>query len=268
VVLLALALYRSGRQAESVRACTRLRQILRDELGLDPSAEIARLEHQIIVQDPALGFDAAGAGDGSVGIDNSFPSLQPRGVLGYRTNLPRNTTPFVGGEELLAEIAEHLHVGSLVTPPPRWCGQDTGAIEYGLHHLADFYQGVFFVDLAPVATPEQSSAQSHRRCRSWQAASVVAGTIVDWIGDRRALLVTTTANTRGRVGVVVDELIARCSNLQILATSRETLRPRYERPSCSSLGADGTAVELFGERHVRSTGRSRRTGGRRPGADS
>ena len=49
-----LALYRSGRQAEALRTCTELRTLLADELGIEPSAEIAELELRILDQDPAL----------------------------------------------------------------------------------------------------------------------------------------------------------------------------------------------------------------------
>ncbi len=48
------ALYRSGRQADSLRAFRRLQEHLALELGIEPSAELARLEHAILLQDPAL----------------------------------------------------------------------------------------------------------------------------------------------------------------------------------------------------------------------
>ncbi len=52
--LLALALYRSGRQGEALRSLGRARAILRDDLGIDPSAELVALEQRILAQDPAL----------------------------------------------------------------------------------------------------------------------------------------------------------------------------------------------------------------------
>jgi WD40 repeat protein/DNA-binding SARP family transcriptional activator len=51
---LMIALYRSGRQADALAAYRRLRKSLADELGLDPSAEIERLQVRILNQDPAL----------------------------------------------------------------------------------------------------------------------------------------------------------------------------------------------------------------------
>lgn len=51
---LMLALYRSGRQAESLNAYRDARHILVDELGIEPSTALQRLEQAILVQDPAL----------------------------------------------------------------------------------------------------------------------------------------------------------------------------------------------------------------------
>lgn len=51
---LAVALYRSGRQAEALRVIDDLRRRLVDELGVDPSHRIRELEGQILDHDPAL----------------------------------------------------------------------------------------------------------------------------------------------------------------------------------------------------------------------
>ena len=159
--LLALALYRSGRQAEAVRACTRLRQILREELGLDPSLEIITLEHRIIVQDPALELRAPGTDD-HVDLDPSFAASQPRAVLGYHTNLPRIPTPFIGGERLLEEIAEQLRLSNVVTlTGTGGVGKTRAAIEFGHRHVAEFDPGV-------VLCRSRAGVQhrsSHRRSR-------------------------------------------------------------------------------------------------------
>ena len=49
-----LVLYRSARQTEALRAYEQLRMTLAEELGLDPSPELQRLEQRILEQDPLL----------------------------------------------------------------------------------------------------------------------------------------------------------------------------------------------------------------------
>ena len=50
----ALALTRSGRQAEALAALRHLRSVLADELGLDPGQEVRDLEQAVLAQDQAL----------------------------------------------------------------------------------------------------------------------------------------------------------------------------------------------------------------------
>ncbi|MEU7877019.1 BTAD domain-containing putative transcriptional regulator [Microbispora bryophytorum] len=75
--LLALALYRAGRQGDALGALRRARETLRDELGLDLGPALQRLEQDILVQsehldvpDPAVPDRPAGgpAGPGEVAL--------------------------------------------------------------------------------------------------------------------------------------------------------------------------------------------------------
>ena len=59
--LLILALYRSGRQAEALRAYTEIRDRLVDELGIDPGPALRELQARILAQDPSLGPASAPA---------------------------------------------------------------------------------------------------------------------------------------------------------------------------------------------------------------
>jgi class 3 adenylate cyclase len=57
--LLLLALYRAGRQSEALETYRRARETLVEELGIDPSPELQRLEQAILRHDPVLDLPEA-----------------------------------------------------------------------------------------------------------------------------------------------------------------------------------------------------------------
>ncbi len=70
---LMLALYRSGRQADALRAYQRMRSALVEALGVEPAPEIRALEQAVLAQDPALDL----AGEPILG---AVPDPTPAGV--------------------------------------------------------------------------------------------------------------------------------------------------------------------------------------------
>jgi DNA-binding SARP family transcriptional activator len=83
---LMIALYRSGRQADALRAYQRLRTMLRDEVGLEPTLALVSLETAILRQDPELDWL------GQSGVDSATGADRVRGTEGSRpvsTVLPR-----------------------------------------------------------------------------------------------------------------------------------------------------------------------------------
>ncbi len=94
-VLLITALYRSGRQADALAACRRVRNLLVDELGLEPGPDVQQLEHQILEHDAAL--DTAGAA-----------------TIAAEGNLPSLSSDLVGRDGVVTEVAELLAIRRLV----------------------------------------------------------------------------------------------------------------------------------------------------------
>ncbi|ROP41650.1 BTAD domain-containing putative transcriptional regulator [Saccharothrix texasensis] len=85
--LLALALYRTGRQGEALATLRQSRDVLRAELGVDPGHALRRLETDILAQSPALAPE---------------PPPEPSSA---------RSTPFVGRADELAELVRAARTG-------------------------------------------------------------------------------------------------------------------------------------------------------------
>jgi predicted ATPase/DNA-binding SARP family transcriptional activator len=120
---LMLALYRSGRQADALRAFGRLREVLVEELGIEPSRELAELETSILRQDASLDLEATLATSPALGS-------RPAGALGAPSAAdllvgpPTGSVPAIAGDLLVGPPT-----GSVpVVTPGFYVGPPTGAV--------------------------------------------------------------------------------------------------------------------------------------------
>ncbi len=183
-------------------------------------------------------------------LQRSFP--EPRGVLGSRTNLPRPVTDYVGGDALLAELSELVGRGGLITlTGTGGVGKTRSALELAWRSLAEFHDGAYFIDLAPV-TDEGAVPATLADALPVLAAgeASVLDSVLDWIGDRRLLLVIDNCeHLLAEVAEAVTAIRARCAKVVTVATSREALGVRGEHVvRVPSLDAAGDALTLLCER--------------------
>ena len=216
------ALYRSGRQAEALEAYRRTRRLLGEELGLDPSPELRRLEAAMLAQD--------------AGLDP--PAEAPTRP---RTNLRVPLTSFVGRDEEVARVTAVLEDARLVTlTGPGGSGKTRLAVEVAAGLADRVPDGAWLVDLAPLRAGESvaHAVATTLGVRGGFRAGVgpplpqedEVGRLVELLEAKRLLLVLDNCeHLVDAVAGLAELLLTRCPDLRILATSREALGVGGER---------------------------------------
>ncbi|HEY1918832.1 MAG TPA: BTAD domain-containing putative transcriptional regulator [Streptosporangiaceae bacterium] len=255
---LMLALYRCGRQADALGAYRRLRTLLADELGLEPSGALAALEEAILLQKTEL--------DWSPPPDVAQPD-PPRDPAWH--NLPAALTSLVGREGETGQVVRLVREHRAVTlTGPGGAGKTRLAVAAAGELLADFPDGVWFADLAPIAdgglVAQVAADVMGLRLRSGRPALEV---LCDTMADSELLLILDNGeHVIAGCALVAERMLAACPRLRVLTTSREQLRiagevswavPPLGLPdladdaTAAAIGAAG-AVRLFADRAVAS----------------
>jgi len=230
---LVLALYRSGRQSDSLDAYRQARETLLEELGLEPSAELRELQAAILRQEPSLDVEPA--------------------ELRARRHLPTPATPFVGRREEVASVLERFRKDGarLVTlTGPGGTGKTRLALQVARELSRDYADGVYFVDLAPVSDPDRLADAIAN------ALGVPdAGHVSEYLEQRQVLLLLDNFEQIDPAAVTVGELLQNAARLSVLVTSRSPLRIYGEHVFAVPPLADDDAATLFATRAL-AAGRS------------
>jgi predicted ATPase len=215
------ALFNAGRQAEALELYARTKDILAEELGLDPSRELRTLMEQILRQDAAITSERAP----DVSGQRSAGSEQERS----RGNLPLGATSFVGREQELGRCDDLLRRTRLLTlAGSGGAGKTALAIEAARASKSRFPHGAWLVRLAAVTEP---SMVAHAVADA-VGISIEGGTathrprdvLIGHLAARDILLVLDNCeHLIDSVASLVESILARCPTVRIITTSREAL---------------------------------------------
>jgi predicted ATPase/DNA-binding SARP family transcriptional activator/Tfp pilus assembly protein PilF len=207
-----LALYRCDRQADALGVYRDAREVLAEELGLDPSPALQELERAILRQDPSLAAPEA-------------PTRSTR-------PLPVPPTPLVGRRLELAAVSalfrdEGARLVTLTGPG------GTGKTRLGLavaHALEpELREGALFVSLAPVSDPELLVPTIAEALDVREGSRSLAEGVIEHLSERRMLLVLDNFEQILPAAPFVGDLLAAAPRVWVLATSRAPLKLSAER---------------------------------------
>jgi predicted ATPase/DNA-binding SARP family transcriptional activator len=296
---LMMALYRCGSQTAALRTGSKLRTMLAEQLGIGPSPMVQSLEAAILAQDAKLDWSPPSAAiplsvasatavqpqrGRDLGVQElkdlgrpeplppvqasvlpvGFPGLWSRNSAEPANNLPRCLSTFVGRPAELAEIRSLVNSSRLVTlTGAGGSGKTRLALEVTRRLLDTSNDGVFFVDLAPIAEADRlpgalAAAIGVRQ----EAGRSLTELLVEVLSDQDLLIILDNCeHLVDACAKFADQLNRGCPQVHLLATSREPLGidgERVYRVPPLSLPSEGAssleeiraadAVELFLER--------------------
>ncbi|MEA2009127.1 MAG: BTAD domain-containing putative transcriptional regulator [Actinomycetota bacterium] len=217
--LLMKTLYRSGQQAEALRTYTHVKSLFGEEMGIEPSPSLTRIEEQILLHDPAL---------------DPMPTAVP-------PNLPVFLTSFIGRVDERQRLEQALDDHRLVTVTgPGGVGKTRLAVEVAASLHPRFPDGVWLVDLAQVSDSTRVAATVAASVEATGSAGDSAESAAAALSGRRVLVILDNCeHVVGAVRATTETMLQSAPGLVILTTSRIALGSPGE--FCFAL--DGLAIE-------------------------
>jgi predicted ATPase/class 3 adenylate cyclase len=191
-------------------------------------------------------------------LPHAFPAPRTREAV---VDLPVPRTSFVGREAELAEVLTLLaHNRHVTLTGVGGSGKTRLALEAARRDRDRHPDGVFFVDLAPIADPDAVLSAVATGVSVQGEQFDVEAMLLAYLRTRRTLvLIDNCEHLIDASAEVIDLVLGRCPGVAVLATSRESLQlegeQTYRVPSLAAGDERCAAVELFVARARAAAGR-------------
>ena len=261
------ALHAAGRRGAALEVYEQTRKRLVNQLGVEPSAELAALHLDILRDEPPAEPDP----------ETARPASPVSNHTSHKnTNLRAELTSFVGRDAELRQVAELLGAYRLITlTGPGGAGKTRLAVEAARAELPATPDGVWLVELAPVTDPadvtsavlsalglrEQvlvSPTRPRRLMPETPLPPDELSRLLSALAAKRTLLVLDNCeHLVAAAAALADRVLAACPQVRIMATSREPLNITGEAlwtvgpltlppdPAATSLSAERSVVQDF-----------------------
>jgi basic membrane lipoprotein Med (substrate-binding protein (PBP1-ABC) superfamily)/DNA-binding SARP family transcriptional activator len=193
-----LALYRSGRQADALRAYRTTRIVLDDELGIVPSPRLRELEGQILLQDPDL--DPAPGRSGPPVTDHHVENP----YLGLRAFREADHARFFGQDHLVDRLVARI-VGEerfTAVVGPSGSGKSSAVQAGVVPRLRNSHPEVLIAQMQPGARPFEALEAALREVSEIDPSALHAA-LADESSELLAAL--APADEPSRLFLVVDQ---------------------------------------------------------------
>jgi len=209
--------------------------ILRDtpqplsELRADLPEALRRVIPRCLEKDPRHRLQSAHD------LHNELKGLRPLGASAAPAkspnNLPKLRTSFVGRVKEVSSCIEWLMGTRLLTLTGiGGCGKTRLAIEVARRSVAEYPDGVWFVDLAPLQDEAGVAAAVAQAVGVRQGEQALIDAVRGHVGTKHLLIVLDNCeHLLSACAEVVDALLSACDGVRVLATSREGLAVDGER---------------------------------------
>ena len=158
------------------------------------------------------------------GLPRQFPALKSLGAL---SNLPAQATPIVGREATLSAIRASIEDRELrlaTLTGPGGVGKTRLAVEVAAGLAEQFPDGVYFVPLSMVSTAAGMWVTLAETLATEDVdADAGPDTLLSDLEHRRILLVLDNLEQLSQASTVLQQLLERCQEIVVIATSRRAL---------------------------------------------